>query len=58
MTKATMRRGTPRASMDSMARGRAASEVAVAKAMVAGSATAARKRRMGTPARAATGRRD
>ena len=43
MTKPTMFRGTPKASIDSMARGSAASEVLVAKAIVAGSATARRE---------------
>ena len=41
--------------MASMARGSAASEVLVAKAMVAGSATARKNLRMGTPAISATG---
>ena len=43
------------ASMFSMARGSAASELAVAKAIEVGSATAWTKRRTGTRARSATG---
>src|SRR5271156_407237 len=56
MTKATMRRGTPKASMDSMALGSAASLEEVAKAMVVGSATNERKRRRGTRKSSAEGR--
>ena len=48
MTKATIWRGTPMASIASMARGRAASELAVPKAIVTGSATAFRNVRSGT----------
>ena len=50
-----MRRGTPKASMDSIARGNAASDVLVAKAMVAGSATACTKRPIGSFANHAMG---
>jgi len=53
--KATILRGTPNASIASMARGSAASEVLVANAIVAGSATARKNLRMGTPAISATG---
>ena len=55
ITKATILRGTPNASISSIARGRAASEVLVANAIVAGSATARRKRASGSRANNAMG---
>ena len=55
MTKATILRGTPKASIASMARGRAASLVLVAKAIVAGSATARRNSRRGKRASSSAG---
>src|SRR5213592_761096 len=55
MTNATMRRGTPIASIRSMAFGSAASEDAVEKAISAGSFTAARNAASGTRASRATG---
>ena len=48
MTNATTARGTPSSSIFSIARGNAASELAVLNAIVAGSATASIKRRNGT----------
>ena len=55
MTKATILRGTPNASISSIARGRAASEVLVANAIVAGSETARRNRAIGMRANTAIG---
>ena len=55
ITNATMRRGTPIASMCSIAVGSAASEDAVEKAISAGSFTARRNRPSGTFASHATG---
>ena len=55
MTKATILRGTPKASIASIARGSAASDVLVANAIVAGSAMAERKPRSGTRAIKAAG---
>src|ERR1035438_2644414 len=55
MTNATICRGTPRASIASMARGRAASELVVAKAMGTGSVTARTNARKGTRNIIATG---
>ena len=52
-----MRRGTPKASMSSMARGKAALEALVAKAMRAGSAIARSKRFSGRRANLAMGNR-
>ncbi len=57
MTKATISRGTPSASIDSIARGKAASELVVLNAIVAGSATALMNRRTGTLNNHATGSR-
>ena len=50
-----MRRGTPNSSITSIARGSAASELAVEKAMSAGSFTTLMNRLSGTLARSATG---
>ena len=50
-----MRRGTPRRSIDSIARGRAASLEVVLKAIAAGSRTACTNLRSGTRKASATG---
>src|SRR3954465_10588450 len=55
MTKETMRLGTPRRCMFSIALGRADSELVVAKATVKGSFMARMKGRMGTRKRRQTG---
>src|ERR1700733_620783 len=55
ITKATISRGTPKTSIASIARGRAASDVLVAKAILTGSDTAFRNRRRGRRAHPAIG---
>ena len=55
ITKATILRGTPYASIASMERGNAASLVLVANAIVAGSATALRNSRSGSRASSSAG---
>src|SRR3954470_8940891 len=57
ITKATMRRGTPMASIDCIASGSAASDEVVEKAISAGDLTARTNRRNGTRNNKATGRR-
>src|SRR3984957_13658862 len=57
ITNATIRRGTPSASMASMARGSAASDVDVENAISAGSRTARKNALSGTPVISATGTR-